>query len=129
MISGATNATYAIAAVSPGDAGTFSVQVISPLATTLSTNVQLTVISPAAGAAVVAKSFPSASARLLIESANDGVVTIILRGPPGDVYRLERSADLVRWQDVTTLTLDVSGEIMFRDVATEPQQFYRVRAK
>ncbi len=128
VISGATNASYAIAAVSPGDEGTYSVQVMSPLATTLSTSVQLTVIPEPVGVASAPKDLASQStARLVVESSRDGVVIISLRGNAGDVYRLERSADLLRWQSVTKLRLDASGKFEFRDAASETQQFYRVQ--
>jgi hypothetical protein len=128
VIFGATNASYAIAAVSLGDEGMYSVQVMSPLATTLSTSVQLAVIPEPVGVASAPKKLVSQStAQLLVESSRDGMVIISLRGNAGVVYRLERSADLLRWQTVTDLRTDASGEFKIRDAASETQQFYRVQ--
>ncbi|HEY0550652.1 MAG TPA: immunoglobulin domain-containing protein [Verrucomicrobiae bacterium] len=127
LISGATNAAYSIAAVSPADEGAYSAQVMSPLATALSTNVQLTVIPQAVGVASFEKSILPKTAQLFVESTRGGGVKIILRGVPGEIYRLEESADLFHWQHLRNLALDSSGEAVVTVSASEGQQFFRVQ--
>lgn len=100
------------------------------LATTLSVSAPLTIIPQPTEAVPVGKTSASLSiAQLRVASSGDGTVTIILHGRPADVYQLERSADLSRWESVTNLVLDASGKVEFRDVASGAQQFYRVREK
>ncbi len=127
-ISGATNASYIIAAASLSDEGNYSVQVQSPLTTTLSTNVPLTVIPEPVGAVPVGKGLDSPSiAQLSVELSSPGTVRIVLRGGPAEIYQLERSLNLSHWESVTKLVLDASGKVEFRDATTNAQQFYRVR--
>ena len=127
MISGATNATYIIPVVALGDEGIYTVQVISPLATTLSTNVQLTVLPQVIAAAATGKKSFLPTAGLIIESPRDGTVKVILNGTPSAVLLLERSANLSQWEAVTNLVLSASGVAVFRDAASGSQRFYRVR--
>ena len=129
IISGATNANYTIPAVSFGDEGTYYVQIISPLAAALSTNVQLTVMPQMLAVTSPKTLGSSAAVKLSIESPRDGFVTIIVRGAPLVQVSVERTTDLSDWQLVKDVVLDASGLATFRDAASHGQQFYRAVQK
>ena len=129
-ISNATNASYVIPAAVAMSAGTYAVQVSSPLGATLSGNATLNVTAPPLRASHPANySLTPSSVRMTVELPGDGTVRIIVRGAAGAACRLETSADLLHWRPVGELKLAEDGQGEFRDFYREPQSFYRAVLK
>jgi hypothetical protein len=113
-ISGATNATYAIASVSTTNVGNYSVVVTNLAGAITSSNAVLALVPPAAAF------FQSIS-------LTAGAVQIGFAGSPNWTYTIESSTDLVTWTTVTNLT-SVNGVFNFSaGTAGSPRQFYRAR--
>jgi len=59
----------------------------------------------------------------------DGSKTITFTGVPGYPYRLQAATNLISagWTDISTNTVDDSGQSSFNDVNTSnwPQKYYR----
>ncbi|MEY2881946.1 MAG: hypothetical protein RLZZ15_4326 [Verrucomicrobiota bacterium] len=97
VLTGATNPSYTIAAVTPTDAGSYSVTVTNTLGTVTSGAEALTVIVP-----------PTITTQPLATTVNAGataVLTVAATGTPAPVYRWRKGSTPLAGASLATLTL------------------------
>jgi hypothetical protein len=70
---------------------------------------------------------PLAPVLVALPGEGSGLLQWVLDGYPGRQYRLESSADLLRWATLTTGFAGPDGKLQFEDPASDgqPQRFYR----
>jgi hypothetical protein len=68
------------------------------------------------------------SARLELNFASVGDIHLKVLGPPGKLYVIEKSQDLIQWQESGSITLDSAGSqsLLFR--TDQSKEFYRLKA-
>jgi len=114
-LAGETSAVLTLNNVSPGQAGSYSVTV-SNTAGTVSASATLSVNQPGPSRLIAGARLP------------DGRFQFSVNGTVGSRIVVEFSADMVQWQDLTTVVLTGSTfSLSDPDAGTQPKRFYRAR--
>jgi hypothetical protein len=112
---GETNALLTLDNVSPGQAGTCAVTVSNAMGAATS-SATLTVNQPGPVGLTAGARLP------------DGRFQFTLTGTPGSRVLVEFSADLVQWQNLTTVVLPAASlGLSDPDAAAHSRRFYRAR--